>query len=268
VQADASALAANETATALGETAAGVQRIAESSSLLAERSLSTQADSAQGVETASAAVAQMHHVSSSVDGTAQVIQSLEESSSKISAIIEAIAAITKQTNLLALNASIEAARSGEHGRGFNVVAQEIRKLSEQSKASADEIAEIIGGIIAGTKEAASSMDRSKAEVHRGIGLVNEAGLAFNRILEATESLAEQIHEVSAITQEISASTEQVTASSAEIASSAQTSKESIGSLSASSKDQLDTIQQIAESASQLSELAIQLQRDMDKFHIG
>lgn len=112
-------------------------------------------------------------------------------------------AISNQTNLLALNAAIEAARAGEAGRGFAVVADEVRKLAEQSSLSAKQITTLIASIQSETEHAVIVMDKSKREVTDGIEKVYEAGHSFERIQSAIEEVAEKIGQVSGATQDIS-----------------------------------------------------------------
>ncbi|WP_310229071.1 methyl-accepting chemotaxis protein [Brevibacillus nitrificans] len=111
--------------------------------------------------------------------------------------------ISNQTNLLALNAAIEAARAGEAGRGFAVVADEVRKLAEQSSLSAKQITTLIASIQSETEHAVIVMDKSKREVTDGIEKVYEAGHSFERIQSAIEEVAEKIGQVSGATQDIS-----------------------------------------------------------------
>src|SRR5690606_33442428 len=112
-------------------------------------------------------------------------------SDEIGAIVEVIEDIASQTNLLALNAAIEAARAGEHGKGFAVVADEVRKLAERSSAATKEIAAIIRGIQISVSEAVQAMTESAGEVEQGVEKAQEAGQSLQAILTAVEDIREK-----------------------------------------------------------------------------
>ena len=119
--------------------------------------------------------------------TAVKIKELEVHTRKVAEIVQVISEIADQTNLLALNAAIEAARAGEHGKGFAVVADEVRKLAERSASSAEEIAELIRAMQSGMDEAVSAMDLGTDRVERGTDLAQKAGEALESILAAFTS---------------------------------------------------------------------------------
>lgn len=135
-------------------------------------------------------------IRAAVLSTAQKIQELGESSRQIGAIVEVIAGIADQTNLLALNAAIEAARAGEHGRGFAVVADEVRSLAENSARSAKEIAGLISKIQAGIDDAIQAMTAGIERVERGTARAKRAGESLQRILETFEELQDRIVSIS------------------------------------------------------------------------
>jgi len=138
----------------------------------------------------------MQRIRSSVQATAKKIKSLGDRSLEISEIINVINAITEQTNLLALNAAIEAARAGEAGRGFAVVADEVRKLAEHSRTATKDIAALIKAIQAETSEAVVVMEEGTKEVEVGARLADQAGKALEAISSVVRQSAELVQEIS------------------------------------------------------------------------
>ncbi len=154
-------------------------------------------------------VEKMRDIAGVVKHTAQNIQKLGESSKKIGEIISVIDDIADQTNLLALNAAIEAARAGEQGRGFAVVADEVRKLAERTTEATKEIAGMIKGIQGETQEAVVAMNQGNEEVTIGIDLADRAGKSLEEILSSTQELMDMINQIAAASEEQSATSEQI-----------------------------------------------------------
>ncbi|MGG0717740.1 methyl-accepting chemotaxis protein [Robertmurraya massiliosenegalensis] len=265
--AEVSAEVATNSALAMDEVSVGVQRIAESSSEVAAMSQQSTDIAKDGNAKIERAVVQMGRISGTVESTSSIIKQLGERSKQIGDIVTAITEISSQTNLLALNAAIEAARAGEHGKGFAVVADEVRKLAEQSQNSAAKIKELIEKTQEDTKQSIQSMMNVVHEVQAGTLDVNEAGVAFKKILEAEILVAEQIHEVSAISEQMSANSQEVSASVQEVQAIATQSSEGAQTIVTASREQLASMEEISESAKSLSEMSEALHNELAKFKI-
>ncbi|MCK4257950.1 MAG: hypothetical protein KAX49_03175 [Halanaerobiales bacterium] len=147
------------------------------------------------------AVENMEEIDSSTALSKELMNKLSQRSEQIGKIVEMIAGITRQTNLLALNASIESARAGEHGRGFSVVASEIRQLAEQSTAATKEIADLIKHVQDDTKNAALSIEQSEGAIKAGIDLVRTSGESFNELKKLQEVSTNKAEEVALSSKE-------------------------------------------------------------------
>ncbi|MDA5108571.1 methyl-accepting chemotaxis protein [Brevibacillus thermoruber] len=258
---------AEESARAMEEMAIGIQRIAEASATVAEASRDMAGQAAAGSESIDKVSSQMQSIQQSVSYSNEVVQKLDSRSHEISQIVEAISDIASQTNLLALNAAIEAARAGEQGRGFAVVADEVRKLAEQSNESASRIAGLIAEIQKETALAVEAMQTGTEQVHTGIIVASESGEAFRRIMESTQYVADQIQEISAVAEQMSAASEQVTASIAQLSNIAKASADSAASASGSAEEQLRSMNELSASADNLSRMARDLQQLIEKFKL-
>jgi|GEM_PF-3269596 len=265
---DAQVRAATESARAMTEVATGVQRVADTSSTVTEASVEMRQTAESGAEAVNRAVKQMNAIHESVDASLHQLRLLNDRSTQISTIVAAITAISSQTNLLALNATIEAARAGEHGRGFAVVADEVRKLAEQSATSAQEIIEIVEKMREGTAHSVSSMDEVKRETETGREVVGQAGQAFSAIVAKVKDVSQQIMEVSAAAEEISASSQQVTASIQEMANISRHAGEQVQTVAASTEEQLASMEEISASSAELSHLAEELQGLVSTFRLN
>jgi len=206
-----------------------------------EQYSSSAAQLAQGGEARVAEAArEMALISDQTSAAAGMIRSLESRANEISKITEVIKEIAAQTNLLALNAAIEAARAGEQGRGFAVVADEVRKLAERTSAATEEISEMTGAIQGDTGSAVATMDRALPQVERGVELAHQAEQSLREIREGANTTLERIRDVALATQEQSAAS---TAIAQQVESIAQMVEETSASTeaTAASANELDLI---------------------------
>lgn len=261
------ATAANESAKATEETATGVQRIAESTQILNDSSVDTLKTAQSGSEIIHRANEQMNTINISSQMVNELVQKLSRQTVEIEKITNVITDITAQTNLLALNAAIEAARAGEHGKGFAVVADEVRKLAEESNASANQIVEVIKEIKLDTKNVENAAGDSLDSVKDGVEIIGKAGNAFRDIVAAVQQMTNQIQEISATSEELSASAEQVSASAVEIAQAANISTSNVENIAAALEEQTATMEQVNGVAIELSQNAQELQEEIQKFKI-
>lgn len=266
-RAQISAHASNESARAMEETAAGVQRIAESTQKLLGNSVDATQTAKDGGQIIYDAQQQMSIISSSTNSVNALVQKLAQQTEEINNISQLITSITDQTNLLALNAAIEAARAGEHGKGFAVVADEVRKLAEQSKSSANSIVNLTLEIKADTENVERAVSDSLVSVEDGVKIISNAGESFTTIVDAVTQMSMQIQEISATSEELSASAEQVTASVNEIALSSNESSGNLEMIAAAVEEQTATMHQVNAVAVSLSDNAQTLQQEIQQFKV-
>jgi len=213
------------------------------------------------------AIMQMTHIHDSVLEVAGVIDSLGSHSKEISQITKVITAIADQTNLLALNAAIEAARAGEHGKGFAVVADEVRKLAVQSKSSSNEIIDLIMKVQTGTNQAVNAMEKSTLEVENGSIAVNEAGKSFTQITDSITDIHKTIQSIYEYVQKMMETSKHVTANIEVLTEIAEVNSTSSHAVAASAEAQLATMEEIASSVQTVNEMAISLKEVLRKFKI-
>lgn len=210
-------------------------------------------------------VRQMDSINSSVQESAKVVLALGTKSNEISRIVEVITGIAEQTNLLALNAAIEAARAGELGNGFAVVAEEVRKLAEQSACASQEISGLVTEIQGETHNAVDAMERGTQEVMSGTQIAQEAVDGFQTILKATEQVASQISEISVTIKEMSLSAEEIAARVEGVAKVSENSLSGTQAVAAASEEQNATMEEVTSSLEELSQMAEKLNNLINKF---
>lgn len=223
-------------------------------------------DSAEeGIVASQNAVHKMDSLKVSTERVADEIYRLNESSKEIEKIVITISSIADQTNLLALNAAIEAARAGESGRGFSVVAEEVRKLAEESAKSSQHVGQLIMNIQTEINQIVQYMMDNSKEVALGVDIVAESSRRFSDILTEINTVATQILEVESLAEELSNSASEVTLSFDEL------SKISYGTVGASenvvtsSEQQTGAMEEVASATTDLATMASQLRDSISVF---
>lgn len=217
---------------------------------------------ASAVETA---IGKIIGVEKIVNHSATMVDKLGKSSQEIGQIVETISSIAEQTNLLALNAAIEAARAGEHGRGFAVVADEVRKLAEESQSAAQKITGLISGIQSDTSDAVSSMQEGSAAVKEGTRSVEELRETFQQIRSASGDVANRVNDMTRKLQDVSSEAGNIKERSSQISSNSGKVASEMETVSAASEEQSASSNEIAHASSSLANLAQQLQVSLNKF---
>jgi methyl-accepting chemotaxis protein len=244
----------SQVATSMQEMSSAVVQVSENSNRAADASRQAAETARHGGSIVEETLNKMHVISDSVSSTAKKIEELGKSSDQIGRIAAVIDDIADQTNLLALNAAIEAARAGEQGRGFAVVADEVRKLAERTTTATGEIAQMIKTIQEETKAAVIAMEQGTKEVKEGVQRTGEAGDALKQIIQMSEHVGEMITQIAAAATQQSTASEEVNSNMDQIAKLA--------------KEASDGSQQSAKACQDLSNLALHLQEMVSKFELG
>ena len=220
---------------------------------------------AEGSTAIDSAVKQILSVEKIVNQSAGTVDKLGQRSKEIGQIVEAISGIAEQTNLLALNAAIEAARAGEHGRGFAVVADEVRKLAEESQGAAQKIADLIGAIQNDTDEAVASMHEGSIAVREGTKSVESLRTSFDNLEHASKQVADRTQSMNTEIKAVSDDTDRIKTRSEKISENSAKVATEMESVSAASQEQSASAQEIASASDALASLAQDLQGQLQHF---
>ena len=246
--------------------AAGVEQVAANAQSVAAASEQTRVAAEQGGQAVRETSAAMAEIQVVVGQAAVKVRELGGLSERIGAVVETIDDIAEQTNLLALNAAIEAARAGEHGKGFAVVADEVRKLAERSSRETKQIAQLIAQVQAGTQDAVSAMEAGSARVELGSQKATQAGQTLDEIRHAVETSVHRVTEIASSSQQMAAGARSVTAgmdsisavveensaATEQMASQAGHVTDAVQSIAAVSEEQSAATEEVMASAEQMS----------------
>jgi len=228
---------------------------------------SSSAASEHGVESIKQSIKQMNKMESKINELSANITELAGHSKEVQSILEIITAIAEESNLLAINAAIEAARAGEYGSGFAVVASSVGKMADRSAESVKQIAALVNFIISQMEVTGTTMVETAREVELSTSLVHSAGESFSEIENQSRTTAAAISDISGAVQELSNQAELLVLSLESIVEVANNNVDGSQSMSASSQEQLATMQEVDASASFLANLSDKLHSLIEKFKI-
>jgi methyl-accepting chemotaxis protein len=226
----------DQVATAIEEMSATVHEVAQNAGKAAGVASSADHEAIQGKQQVESTVKAIHDLSRQVQASAAVIHSLRSDSENIGSVLDVIRNVPEQTNLLALNAAIEAARAGEHGRGFAVVADEVRTLAQRTQESTDEIQGIIEQLQGAALKAVEAMDESLKYTESTEATAKEAGGSLDRIFSAVESIRDMNDMIASAAEEQSLVAEEINRNVVNIVNISQTTSESTNQVNIASNE--------------------------------
>ncbi|MGE8504921.1 MAG: methyl-accepting chemotaxis protein [Pseudomonas sp.] len=246
-------LETDQVATAMHEMTTSVQDVARNAVETAHAVELTAQDASNGAQIVRKAIEQIDSLSGEVELTGEAISALAEESGRIGSMLDVIKSVAEQTNLLALNAAIEAARAGEAGRGFAVVADEVRGLAQRTQQSTQEIEALIAALQQGTLKAVQRMEGSRSLTHNSVELARQAG-------DALQSITASIGNAQGMTQQIAAAAEQQGAVAEEI-------NRSVLNVRGITEQTYTASEQTSQASQELARLGSTLQNQMQRFRL-
>lgn len=237
--------AAKQAEEGMKQAAKAVEEVARSAQQMSASAQQASAIATQGGQSVEQMLETMRDIQQQAQASAQKVQQLDQLGQQIGNIVQTIEQIAEQTNLLALNAAIEAARAGEHGRGFAVVADEVRKLAEQASTATKEIASLISTVRAGVEETVHAIEATGEQIADGYARSEQVGEALSQIVQSAQQVAGEVQSVTAVAEQMSASVQQVLATVSTVLHSAEENAHAVETMASGSEQVSSAIASVA-----------------------
>ncbi|GMA98495.1 methyl-accepting chemotaxis protein [Pelosinus sp. IPA-1] len=255
----------NEVSKVMQNMNGGIQNVVEKTNTVTEATEKTAVSSMEGEKVVKDAIYQMQSIEDAVTDSAKVVEILGERSKEIGDIVGTISEIAGQTNLLALNAAIEAARAGEQGRGFAVVADEVRKLAEQSHSAASRIADLISEIQLEIDKAVVAMNKGTKEAQLGTEVINNAEVKFGAISQLVKEVTGQVRDIKVQIGIMAQNSETIVCEVRDVDIASKNMAARTQEISATIEEQSAASEELASSSKSLAMMAEELQEAVHKF---
>ena len=259
--------AVNDTSQAIEHLNESIQAMASDAAIAADKSRQASDVAREGEITLQQAIEQIKTIERTSQQTTNSVMTLGENSKQIGQIVGTISGIAEQTNLLALNAAIEAARAGEAGKGFAVVADEVRKLAESSKEAAQQISDLIKITQDDTDKAIKDMEVGGESFKVGAQNIISMGEAFRKIAGIVEQVSAQMQIISSSTRDMATNGKQIVQNIRTIGEASKTAAEEAETVSAATQEQTASVHEIAGESTNLARMAGELQQEVKKFKV-